>query len=304
MKFQNSSWRFTSPGPLPDGARHAFSGIIERIAAQGKVQDIIEDFKWYFSNGTSSRSSSASWAQTDLWNYLNSAAENAPVFIESFVRACEDVKQQGLDVPSVQMINDILWSEKAGYRIEGDRIVAYYLGMSSSEEAGEMEESAAVVVAPKKPAPVAPRRTTAASYSKTSLKLRVFLCHSSGDKGAVEGLYTRLKSQGYVPWLDAVNLLPGQDWAAEIKKAVADSHVVIVFLSDGSVNKAGFVQKEIKYALDVADEQPEGHIFIIPARLEECQVPARLKKWHWVDLFEEDGFFRLCESLNHRIGQL
>jgi hypothetical protein len=39
------------------------------------------------------------------------------------------------------------------------------------------------------------------------------------------------------------------------------------------VTKTGFVQKEIKIAPDAADEQPEGRIYIIPVRLEDCDVP-------------------------------
>jgi hypothetical protein len=69
--------------------------------------------------------------------------------------------------------------------------------------------------------------------------------------------------------------------------------VIIVCLSETSVNKAGFVQKEIRFALDVADEQPEGRIYIIPLRLKECDVPERLKKWHWIDLFRKRGYERL-----------
>jgi len=31
-------------------------------------------------------------------------------------------------------------------------------------------------------------------------------------------------------------------------------------------------------ALDVADEKPDGTIYVIPALLEECSVPDRLKE--------------------------
>jgi formylglycine-generating enzyme required for sulfatase activity len=134
--------------------------------------------------------------------------------------------------------------------------------------------------------------------------LRVFLCHASGDKPAVRALYQRLCAEGIDAWLDEEKLLPGQDWQLEIPKAVRDSDVVIVCLSRGSITKAGYVQKEIKFALDVADEQPEGAIFLIPARLEECQVPDRLNRWQWVSLFEERGYDRLMRALQSRAGAL
>ena len=68
--------------------------------------------------------------------------------------------------------------------------------------------------------------------------------------------------------------------------------------------QAGFVQKEIKFVLDVADEQPEGRIFIIPARLEDCKVPDRLSRWHWVNLFEDTGYDNLLCSLVTRASEL
>jgi formylglycine-generating enzyme required for sulfatase activity len=134
--------------------------------------------------------------------------------------------------------------------------------------------------------------------------LRVFLCHASGDKPAVRALHQRLCAEGIDAWLDEEKLLPGQDWEFEISKAVRDSHVVIVCLSRGSITKAGFVQKEIKSALDVADQQPEGAIFLIPAKLEECQVPDRLSRRHWVNLFEERGYEWLMRALQSRAGAL
>jgi hypothetical protein len=113
-----------------------------------------------------------------------------------------------------------------------------------------------------------------------------------------------LCSDGIAPWLDEEDLLPGQDWALEIPKAVRAADIVIVCLSQGSVTKAGYIQKEIKFALDIADEQPEGHIFLIPVKLEECNVPTRLQRWHWVNLYQERGYERLMRSLGARSDQV
>jgi WD40 repeat protein len=135
-------------------------------------------------------------------------------------------------------------------------------------------------------------------------RLRVFLCHSSGDKPVVRNLYQRLKACNIDPWLDKENLLPGQDWQQEIRKAVRLTDVVIVCLSRESINKTGFVQKEIKFALDVADEQPEGTIFLIPLKLEECGIPERLRHLHAVNYFEEGSFDKLLSALKHRSESL
>ena len=143
-----------------------------------------------------------------------------------------------------------------------------------------------------------------AASTKLPRQLKVFLCHASGDKRAVRDLCRRLRSDGIAPWLAEEDLLPGQDWRLEISKAVRSSDVIIICLSSRAVTKAGYFQKEIKYALDVADKQPEGAIFLIPLRLEECEVPERLRRWQWVDLFGETGYERSLHALRARAESL
>jgi len=128
---------------------------------------------------------------------------------------------------------------------------------------------------------------------------KVFLCHAHADRDAVRALYNRLVNDGVDAWFDKEKLLPGQDWELEIKKAVREADVVVVCLSK-QFNQAGFRQKEVRLALDTAMEKPEGEIFIIPARLEECENLGSLKKWHWVDLFEENGYEKLVNALQTR----
>lgn len=130
--------------------------------------------------------------------------------------------------------------------------------------------------------------------------LRVFLCHASNDKPDVQKLYSRLTNDGIDAWLDREKLLPGQNWRTEIQQAVRNSDAVIVCVSSRSITKEGFVQKEIKIALDAAEEKPEGTIFIIPARLENCDVPERIGQYQWVDLFSDDGYERLLRALQLR----
>jgi hypothetical protein len=136
--------------------------------------------------------------------------------------------------------------------------------------------------------------------------LKVFLCHAHSDAAAVRSLYRRLTTDGVDAWLDKEKLLPGQDWDMEIRKEVREADTVVVCLSK-QFNQAGFRQKEVRLALDAAMEKPEGKIFIIPARLEECDNLESLRKWEWVDLFEEAGYKRLMLAFNEkskRIGAM
>lgn len=140
-------------------------------------------------------------------------------------------------------------------------------------------------------------------------KLRIFLCHASQDKPVVRSLYQCLLNEGWIdPWLDEERLLPGMDWDMEIEKAVEATDVVIVCLSNKSVSKEGYIQRELKFVLDIALEKPEGTIFVIPLRLDDCQVPRRLRAWQYVDYFPSDkvatAYRKLLDSLETRTNLL
>lgn len=123
----------------------------------------------------------------------------------------------------------------------------------------------------------------------TILKLIPFLCHAKQDLIAVREFGRRLKAEVWIdPWFDEEDLLPGQMWQDSVIQAVRQSDAVIVFLSKLAVLHEGFFQKELNLALDTAKEKPEGTIFIIPIRLDECEVPLRLLPYQYVDYFGDD----------------
>lgn len=128
LKF-NGAWRFKSPGSIAGGVESEFSRMIGRIASQGDRQPILEHFKAYFAGAagvSSSWSSSASWAETDLYNYMTHAAENAPLFIEAFYDACMTLQtaHPEIFVPDTTMINNVLAEHGAGYYIQPPDLVA------------------------------------------------------------------------------------------------------------------------------------------------------------------------------------
>jgi len=120
-------------------------------------------------------------------------------------------------------------------------------------------------------------------------KLIPFLCYAKENVEDVRQLAKRLKAEGWVdPWFDEEDILPGQRWEDRVVNAVQESHAVIVFLSKVAVESEGFFHKELKLALDTAEEKPEGTIFIISIRLDICDVPIRLGQYQYVDYFGDD----------------
>ena len=144
------------------------------------------------------------------------------------------------------------------------------------------------------------------------MSIQLFLAHASEDKTTVLGLYERLKAKGYKPWVDKKNLIPGQNWRDEIPKAIRKSQLFIACLSSRFVSKQGYVQKEFRLALDTYAEKPPGSIYLIPLKLEDCEVPdvrfeplgVGLRDLHWVDYWEPEGFENLVRAIEYQITQL
>ena len=128
-------------------------------------------------------------------------------------------------------------------------------------------------------------------------QLNVFLIHTHRDRETVHDLYAHLAKDGIKPWLDAERLLAGQDWKYEIRRTILISDVVIVCLSKKFIRHQGYCQEELKIALKKANLLPIGETFIVPVRLEKCDTPEPLRRWHRVDLFEANGYKKLTRSL-------
>jgi len=126
--------------------------------------------------------------------------------------------------------------------------------------------------------------------------MTVFISYARNDQVAAKRIYDRLILEGIEPWIDSVSLLPGQEWRLAITNAIRESRYFLALLSSNSVGRRGFVQREIKEALELFDEFPEMEIYIIPVRLDECNPShERLRDLHYVDLFPswDDGFYNL-----------
>ncbi len=138
----------------------------------------------------------------------------------------------------------------------------------------------------------------------------IFLAHAREDKAAVLKLHQRLKSRGFQPWLDEIDLVGGQIWEHEIRKVIQGADLVLACLSSQSVDRVGYAQNEFNMALTEYRKRPRESIFLIPVRLDDCDVPdlkdldngVGLRSIHWVDLFEENGFNNLLRAIETKLG--
>jgi hypothetical protein len=260
----------------------AFEGVVdllrhfqERLGAARRS----ERFDWSQPISSSSPTPQLSEVEAKRWE-----------FHESLMRVIEE--KPGMQVDPLEVASSIgmHWTHAREFfvslvrmgRLPRQRFPAEWRALANSVDAEEREVSPS-------------------SREQSRVCLRVFLCHASEDKSPVRELSRFLAGLGHDPWLDEEKLVGGQDWDQQIRQALRQSDVVLVCLSDKS-SKRGYVQKELKRALDIADEFPDGEIYLIPVRLTDCPVPERLARLHYVDLHRPGGSERLRAALDIRSG--
>ena len=133
----------------------------------------------------------------------------------------------------------------------------------------------------------------------TKNKRPIFLSYARDDQDMVKAVYKKLKDEGYTPWMDQFDILPGEDWERSIKNAIKKADFFLVFLSENSVNRRGILQKEIRTALDSWNGMLPDDIYLIPVRLSDCDVPEDLSSFQWVDFFDDSGWSKLLLAIKY-----
>lgn len=146
---------------------------------------------------------------------------------------------------------------------------------------------------------IKPKLILTNTHGDTDNRLKIFLCHASEDKLLVRSIYELLKNANFNPWLAEDKLMPGAEKDEVITNEISRSNIIIICLSSNSVSKTGFVQKEIRNALEVATLQPDGKIFIMPIKFNECQIPLKLSKYQYLDYFSPNAKEKLISTLTY-----
>jgi hypothetical protein len=127
----------------------------------------------------------------------------------------------------------------------------------------------------------------------------VFLSYAREDLPIVWEIYHRLKALGIQPWMDTENLRGGEVWETAIETAIEQCELFVACLSSHSVSKRGVIQQELKTALSLWRRKLPDDVYVIPVRVDDCNVPRSLSLFHWVDLFEDRGWHRLLDAITN-----
>ena len=141
-------------------------------------------------------------------------------------------------------------------------------------------------------------------------KKHVFLSYCRDNQKAVAQLRSELSADGEQVWWDQ-EILGGQDWKLEIRRAMKDAFAVVVCLSQETEArlKSG-IYPELADAVQAYRQYAPGSVFLIPVRLSNCSIPdveisnaKTLDSLQVIDLFPppkwRDGLQRLIQSLQN-----
>lgn len=133
---------------------------------------------------------------------------------------------------------------------------------------------------------------------------RVFIAYVEEDVSSAMELADDLTAAGMKPWIDKRRLRPGQDWRRAIERAIDNADFFLPCFSRSAIRKRGQFPYEVRHALRCAERMPLDDAFVVPVRLEACDLPETLvSRLEYVDLFPDwvDGIDRLVHSLRKEL---
>lgn len=130
----------------------------------------------------------------------------------------------------------------------------------------------------------------------------IFLSHSSRDKVAARKVASTLAMHGHSVWFDEWDIKVGDCIVEAIEIGLDSSEFILILLSQNSVS-SGWVEREWK--TKYWDEVSEKRITVIPALIQECEIPTLLKTKKYADLTKnfDSGISQILEALQaHTFG--
>ena len=115
--------------------------------------------------------------------------------------------------------------------------------------------------------------------------MQVFISYSHSDSPLAARVSEALRKAGLEVWDPEVNVLPGDNWAAHVGRALEESDAMVVLLTPDSISSP-HVKADMAYALGSKSYKNR----LIPVavggreQLPKSEIPWIFKKLHWVDL--------------------
>jgi hypothetical protein len=103
--------------------------------------------------------------------------------------------------------------------------------------------------------------------------------------------------------MDVECLQVGGDWDFQIKEAISKCSAFFACISNNSIEKNGYVQRELRLALMELEKKPQGTSYLCPILFDNSEVPnlqvssMNIKDYHAIQYFNENEREKLLNSL-------
>lgn len=135
--------------------------------------------------------------------------------------------------------------------------------------------------------------------------LTVFLSYASPDRERVRPFFENLKQAQFDVWVDFDKIKVGQNWDLEILRGLNHADFILLFISRNSVDRRGYVQRELKIAIDRRMEKLAEDIFLLPVLLDDdVTVPMELRDIQHVRTSQHDCHEQIKSAINLQLDKL
>ena len=129
--------------------------------------------------------------------------------------------------------------------------------------------------------------------------MKVFISHADTDETFARKVVAGLEEAGFEAWDASREILPGDNWAAKIARALQESEAMVVLLSPNALRSSA-VRREIDYAL--GEQRYSNRLIpVLPKELNEEEVPWILRHLRVIqlgeDVKEEEGIHQIAQAL-------
>ena len=115
----------------------------------------------------------------------------------------------------------------------------------------------------------------------------IVLIYAPEDIIRVEQFYRAFHEAGLKPWMDSIDRPPGALWERALSVAIRRCDLLIIFLSERSVDKHGLLRKELIQALSDWDEKEADEVYVVLVRLEACKIPDQLENFQKFEALDD-----------------
>jgi hypothetical protein len=133
----------------------------------------------------------------------------------------------------------------------------------------------------------------------------VFISHARENRKQASALCSNLTKNNIKAWIDWKDLLGGDDFDFEIKKAIKEKIDYFIFLNSAELEgrNEGYVIKELKTAIDRQEGFKKGFRFIIPITFDETKEMEEFKSLNQLFLTGPDDIDRLVSAIKRDQGR-